>query len=177
MKPRHSPPPLDLDEAAEFFGGLIPDGWFTEPVQITYDDVEILVIGRLPEPETSSDEGDVDLCAAAVRVHRESTKDVRIAVAAEAEKHFERKVAWGARCGGVGLLFTHLSVPAMTRLRLSQRLVLDTLVDGGVARSRSDALSWCVTMVERNLDTWLEDLRGALRDVQEVRNRGPRGSG
>ena len=183
MKQRQRPPPLDLDKAAGFFGGLIPDGWFSEPVQITYDEVEILVVGRLPEPsgdagvaDDADDADDADLCAAAIRVHRESTKEARIAIAAHAETRFRRKVAWGTRCGDVGLLFTHLSVPAMTRLRLSQRLVLDTLVDAGVARSRSDALSWCVTMVERNLDTWLEDLRGALTHVEEARSRGPEGS-
>ena len=72
------------------------------------------------------------------------------------------------------MVFTHLSVPAMTRLRLEERTVLDTLVASGVARSRSDALAWCVRLVGRNIDEWLEELREALEAVEDVRRRGPR---
>jgi hypothetical protein len=61
----------------------------------------------------------------------------------------------------------------MTRLRQSERQVLDTLVDGGVARSRSDALAWCVRLVGANSGTWLADLRAALRTVEQVRGEGP----
>ena len=43
----------------------------------------------------------------------------------------------------------------MTRLRQPQRMVLDTLVDAGVARSRSDALAWCVRLVGQHEDDWL----------------------
>ena len=43
----------------------------------------------------------------------------------------------------------------MTRLRQPQRLVLDTLVDAGVARSRSDALAWCVRLVGQHEEDWL----------------------
>ena len=35
----------------------------------------------------------------------------------------------------------------MTRLRQPERLVLDTLVAAGVARSRSEALAWSVRLV------------------------------
>ena len=71
-------------------------------------------------------------------------------------------------------MFTTISVPVMTRLRQSERLVLDTLVDAGVARSRSDALAWCVRLVGQHEDSWLADLREALRHVEEVRSAGPR---
>jgi hypothetical protein len=70
-------------------------------------------------------------------------------------------------------MFTTLSVPVMTRLRQPQRLVLDTLVDAGVARSRSEALAWCVRLVGEHEDSWLADLREALRHVQQVRSEGP----
>ncbi len=169
MQGRRRPPPLDAHQAEAFFSERIPAEWFVEPVEITFDDVEILVVGRLPEDGSPEAERD------SIGDHRESTREARMAIAAEAEATFGRRVAWGARRGDTGLLFTHLTVPAMTRLRLSQRLVLDTLVDGGVARSRSDALSWCVRMVERNLDEWLEELRAALTHVEEVRRRGPDG--
>jgi len=61
----------------------------------------------------------------------------------------------------------------MTRLRQPERLVLDTLVDAGVARSRSDALAWAVALVGEHAGTWLDDLRGAMSAVDELRTRGP----
>jgi hypothetical protein len=66
-----------------------------------------------------------------------------------------------------------LSVPVMTRLRQRDRLVLDTLVDAGVARSRSDALAWCVRLVGKHSDDWLGQLREAMRTVEQVRDAGP----
>jgi hypothetical protein len=70
-------------------------------------------------------------------------------------------------------LFTHLAVPVMTRLRQPERQVLDTLVEAGVARSRSDALAWCVRLVGRNTQTWLDELRTAVAQVEQVRAQGP----
>src|SRR5216117_3924042 len=73
-----------------------------------------------------------------------------IAIAREAEHRFRKKVSWGATCGDLTELFTTLSIPVMTRLRMPQREVLDTLVNAGVARSRSHALAWCVKLVAEN---------------------------
>ncbi len=84
-----------------------------------------------------------------------------------------RRIAWGATCGERREIFTSLSVPVMTRLRQRDRLVLDTLVDAGVARSRSDALAWCVRLVGKNADDWLGQLRDAVRTVEQVRDAGP----
>jgi hypothetical protein len=61
----------------------------------------------------------------------------------------------------------------MTRLRQPERQVLDTLVDAGVARSRSEALGWCVRLVAEHADTWLTELRTAMETVGELRQRGP----
>ena len=61
----------------------------------------------------------------------------------------------------------------MTRLRLAERRVLDTLVEAGVARSRSHALAWCVRLVGEKQEEWLGDLREALKTVEQVRERGP----
>lgn len=94
-------------------------------------------------------------------------------IAREAEHRFERKVAWGAQVGGTRQVWTNLSVPVMTRLRQRERLVLDTLVDSGVARSRSDALAWCVRLVGRNTEEWLGELRTAMESVERVRAAGP----
>jgi hypothetical protein len=61
----------------------------------------------------------------------------------------------------------------MTRLRMQERAVLDTLIDAGVARSRSEALAWCVRLVGRNEAEWMDRLRQALVAVEEARSAGP----
>ena len=158
--------PADIEE---WFNAQLPAEWFST-VTITSDRDEVLVVGTL----TDTDEGESEAaCVERVKQFREDTRQHRITVAAAAEQRFQRKVSWGARCGDVGVLFTHLSIPAMTRLRIQERRVLDTLVEGGVARSRSDALAWCVRLVGRNLDDWLDELRTALGKVEEVRRQAP----
>jgi hypothetical protein len=171
-------------EIQAWFAGRLPDEWFTEPAEVIADREEITVVGTLPAPEAVSGQGDEDLAEAIraaaegrIRRFREQTRDERIEIAREAEQRFRRKVAWGARCAGHDEMFTTLSVPVMTRLRQSERRVLDTLVDAGVARSRSDALAWCVRLTGEHADTWLAELRDALRRVEEVRSQGPAGSG
>jgi hypothetical protein len=169
-------------EVQAWFAGRLPDDWFTEPAEVIVDREEISVVGTLPAPEAvRSDDDAADAIRAAaegrIRRFREQTRDQRIEIAREAEQRFRRKVAWGARCAGHDEMFTTLSVPVMTRLRQSERRVLDTLVDAGVARSRSDALAWCVRLTGEHADTWLAELRDALRRVEEVRSQGPAGSG
>jgi hypothetical protein len=75
------------------------------------------------------------------------------------------------------VLFTHLAVPVMTRLRQPERQVLDTLVDAGVARSRADALAWCVRLVGKHAEEWLTELREAMEKVEQVRAQGPESAG
>ena len=106
--------------------------------------------GRSRRPRPTKDASDAERSAAVdgrIKAFREDTRDQRIAIAREAEHRFGRKVAWGVDCDGRRALFTHLSVPVMTRLRQPERQVLDTLVDAGVARSRSEALAWAVRLV------------------------------
>lgn len=163
------------DSIKGWLKGQIPSGWWTE-MSVAYDRDEILTTGRLPEPEfdeSDSDELRRQALVARIEAFREETRSQRIAIARRAESRFERKVSWGVSCGEVDETFTTLSVPAMTRLRLSERQVLDTLVDVGAARSRSDALAWCVRLVEKNQEEWLAELRTALEEVHAVRNRGP----
>ena len=64
-------------------------------------------------------------------------------------------------------------VAEVTRLRQDERRVLDTLVDSGVARSRSEALAWCVTLVGEHADEWLANLRTAMSEVDKLRAQGP----
>ncbi len=159
-------------EIQAWFAGRLPDEWFTEPAEVTVDREEITIIGTLAAPEAE------DAAVAAegrVKRFREDTRARRVEMAREAERKFGRKVAWGARCGDLSEMFTTLSVPVMTRLRQSERRVLDTLVDAGVARSRSDALAWCVRLTGEHADAWLAELRDALRKVEEVRSQGPQG--
>ena len=168
-----APPPVDRAEVAGWFAGRLPDGWFTGPVELLVDRDEITVVGPLPEP----DAGDGDPAAArAGRISRfrEDTREQRMAIADAAQERYGRSVAWGASCGDVREVFTNLSVPVMTRLRQRERLVLDTLVDAGVARSRSEALVWAVRLVGQHAEEWLGELRDAMTSVEEVRARGPR---
>jgi hypothetical protein len=159
-----------------WFAGRLPDGWFTGAPQVTTDRDEIQVVGALPEPELPPDASpDARSGAFEARIQgfREDTRGQRMAIADEAQRRFGRKISWGAACGDRRQLFTTLSVPAMTRLRLPERQVLDTLVEAGVARSRSHALAWCVRLVADRQEDWLADLREALGRVQEVRGEGP----
>jgi hypothetical protein len=165
-------PPVERAEVAGWFTGRLPDAWFAGPVELTIDRDEITVVGTLPEPEAG--EGN-PAAARAGRIarFREDTRQERMAIADAAQERYGRSVAWGAACGDDREVFTTLSVPVMTRLRQPERLVLDTLVDAGVARSRSEALAWAVRLVGRNADAWLGELRAAMASVEEVRGRGP----
>jgi hypothetical protein len=164
-------------EIRAWFAGRLPDEWFTEPAEVIVDREEILVTGTLPEPEGQSEDAAAATAAAEGRIKRfrEDTRTRRIEIAREAERRFGRKVGWGASCGTVTEVFTNVSVPVMTRLRQPERRVLDTLVDAGVARSRSDALAWCVRLTGEHTDAWLAELRDALRKVEEVRAQGTTG--
>ena len=169
-------PPVDRSEVAGWFAGRLPDGWFTGPADITVDRDEIVVIGTLPEPDAG--EGDAAAARAGrISRFREDTREERMAIADDAQARYGRSVAWGAACGDERQLFTNLSVPVMTRLRQPERLILDTLVDAGVARSRSEALAWAVRLVGQHAEEWLSQLREAMSSVEEVRARGPQFGG
>ena len=159
-----------------WFAGRLPEGWFEGPPQVTVDRDEILVVGRLAPPDLPEGAEPATRAAAEegrVQRFREETREQRMRLADEAERRFGRKVAWGAQAGERQYTFTSLAIPVMTRLRQSERQVLDTLVESGVARSRSDALAWCVRLVGRHSSDWLADLRASLEAVQRVRSQGP----
>ncbi|WP_275888121.1 hypothetical protein [Nocardioides houyundeii] len=159
------------DDAAQWFAGRLPDGWFDE-VTVTSDREEILVVGTLTQEAAG---GEVSGAAVEGRISRfrADTRDERIEIAREAEERYQRKVSWGVRLGDVEALFTHVAAPVMTRLRQPERQVLDTLVDAGVARSRSDALAWSVRLVGEHADEWLGQLRDAMSEVDKLRGQGP----
>ncbi len=181
------------DQAAQaWFNARIPSSWFEGPVETVVDAEEILVAGTLADPPATPGVAASPATAAAsgapaagadplpdivraawIKRFREETRASRMAVAAEAEGLFGRKVSWAVDSGGSRTAFTTVSVPVMTRLRQPERIVLDTLVEAGVARSRSDALAWCVRLVGRHQGEWIRDLQGALVHVHKVRSEGP----
>jgi hypothetical protein len=167
-------------EVAAWFTGRLSDDWFNSPLDVQVDDDEILIVGTLPQVELEADSSQQEQStaeAARISRFREETRAARMRIANEGQVTYGRTVSWGARCGSTERLFTTASVPVMTRLRISQRSVLDTLIDAGVARSRSEALAWCVELVGRNEDKWIADLRAAFEHVEAVRDRGPKSSG
>ncbi|MGW4066982.1 hypothetical protein [Nocardia grenadensis] len=179
----------DAADAADWFTGRLPGDWFTGSPAIEIDRDEIVVVGELPLPaaedEPASDAtggGDETTRTVpeatkqgAVARFRETTRPARMQIADEAQQRYGRSVAWGVSVDGERILFTHLAVPVMTRLRQPERKVLDTLVDAGVARSRADALAWTVKLAGEHTQSWLEELRTAMRKVDDLRAEGPQG--
>lgn len=172
----------EQQELLAWLEGRLPEAWFAGAPEVTVDREEIVVLGEVAPPEgyeaTEGPEGTDDAAASEaakgrISRFREETREERIAIAREAEHRFGRKVAWAVRCGPVEQVFTHLAVPVMTRLRQPQRQVLDTLVEAGVARSRADALAWCVRLVGEHTEDWLGQLRDAMTSVQQLREQGP----
>lgn len=148
------------NDITEYFSDRVPKGWFEGDPAVEWDDEEILCTGVLPPA------GEVD-------GFRESSRTERIAIAVEAEARFGRKVSWGVTRGGATTMFTTQSTPVESHLRFRERAVLETLIDAGVAGSRSEALSWCVKLVGRHEVEWLDELREALTGVEQVRSGGP----
>jgi hypothetical protein len=170
---------MSTDELRGWFAGRIPDDWFTGPLEVTADREEVLVIGELAEAKAAKGAGEAEVAAAResrIDGFREDTRAARMRIAEEAQHRFQRHVSWGVRIGGETRHFTTAAIPVMTRLRMRERGVLDTLVDAGVARSRSEALAWCVRLVGDNESAWIDKLRGALGAVQEARGEGPKPS-
>jgi hypothetical protein len=157
----------------------VPGDWFEGSPEITIDDDEVQVVGALAPPALPDGAGEDEVRVAEqarISGFREDTRAARMRIADEAQPAFRRTVSWGAVCGGSTVLFTTAGVPVMTRLRMSERRVLDTLIDAAVARSRSEALAWCVRLVAEHEADWIRELRDAMEAVQEVRKRGPRGA-
>jgi hypothetical protein len=166
----------EQERVTGWFAGRLPADW--QPAEITIDREEITVVLTTPDVELDEDLGGSAAALAEARAgraaaFREDTREQRMEIAQEAQHRFERKVSWGVVLGERRELWTHVAAPVMTRLRQPQRLVLDTLVDAGVARSRADALAWCVRLVGQHEGDWLAQLREAMNAVADVRAQGP----
>jgi hypothetical protein len=168
--------PLESERVRGWLIGRLPSDWFVGEPEVSIDRDEILVVGTIPAPQQGDDVTPAARSAAEegrIKQFREDTRERRIEIARELEHSTRRKVAWGVHCGDTTKIFTSLSAPVMTRLRQPERQVLDTLVDAGVARSRSDALAWCVKLVAQHSENWLGELREAMARVEDVRRAGP----
>jgi hypothetical protein len=168
------------DEALErvrgWFTGRVPEEWQETPVEVLVDREEIIVGLSIADVELAEGaaEAEVDQARAGrAKAFREDTRGRRMAIAEEAQRRYDRTVSWRVTVGERTELFTHVAAPVMTRLKQPQRQVLDTLVEAGVARSRSDALAWCVRLVGQHEDDWLGELRQAMTAVADVRAKGP----
>jgi hypothetical protein len=166
------------EQVRGWFLGRLPQEWQSSTPEIVVDREEVTVTLTVPDVDLGPDAAEAELTearAGRAKGFREETRATRMEIAREAEQRLQRKVSWGVTVGDRRELFTHLAVPVMTRLRQPQRRVLDTLIDAGVARSRSEALAWCVRLVGQNADDWLAELREAMTQVADVRERGPAG--
>ncbi|GAB3675939.1 hypothetical protein [Angustibacter aerolatus] len=164
------------DEVRGWLTGRLPQEWTQTAPEVTVDKDEITVVVHVDAPQLPEAAGEPEQAAAAAgraTSWRESTRRQRMAIADETEHRYGRKVAWGVVVGEHRELFTHLAVPVMTRLRQPERQVLDTLVASGVARSRAEALVWCVRLTGRHAEAWLGELREAMTAVDAVRAKGP----
>ncbi|MFT7650674.1 MAG: hypothetical protein ACI8Y4_005448 [Candidatus Poriferisodalaceae bacterium] len=177
------PVPVTHDELRAWFIGSLPDDWFEGPVELAFDRDEIIATGALAAPSLGDqasaddvpDRNDDQQVAEQARIasFRADTRARRVSVAERAEALYERKVTWGASCGDTTTLFTTAKVPVMTRLNFEDRATLDTLIDAGVARSRAEALAWCVQLVADNEGAWIAELREAMSNVEQARAKGP----
>ena len=165
------------EELQGWFAGRLTGGWFTGPPEVRTDREEILVVGELADVEMGKDASDAARAAARdsrVEAFREESREARMEIAQDAQHRFDRVVSWGVRVGGEERLFTTLAMPVMTRLRMTGRRTLDTLVAAGVARSRAEALAWCVKLVAEHEAEWITGLQEALQAVDKRRAEGPR---
>ncbi len=160
-------PQPTAEELLAWFTDALPDGWFSSGPHLRHDADEILVTGDLGEPGAGLDPEQQ------IVAFREATRDQRMEIADRAQTQFCRVVSWGVECGDAQVLFTTLNAPAMTRLRLDERAVLDSLIEGGIARSCSEALAWCVRLVGQHESDWIAELAEALEEVRRVRDAGP----
>ena len=164
----------ESDEIKGWVAGRVPADWFEGAPDVSVDREEILVVGALkPAKVEGSDDAQKAAAAGRVKQHREDTREKRMQISDEAERRFDRPISWGVKVGDKTYLFTHMSIPVMTRLRQKERQVLDSLVDAGVARSRSEAVAWCIRLVDQHESDWLKELREAMSKVAQVRSGGP----
>jgi hypothetical protein len=96
----------DVSQIQGWFAGRLPDGWFSG-AEISVEDDQIVVLGKLPEDGLPGDEAQREgFAAGRIGRFRAETRRHRIGIAREAEERFGKHVTWGATLGGVTKRFT-----------------------------------------------------------------------
>lgn len=170
---QHDPVSVTEETLRSWFAGNLPDDWFTNPVTVIFDRDEIIVTGDLAVPKLAKGDDKELASAERIKAFREQTREQRMAIADRAQHEFERRVSWAVTCGDLEAAYTTASVPVMSRLHIEERAVLDTLIEAGVARSRSEAVAWAVRLVGDNEADWIGRVREAMAEVDAVRDSGP----
>lgn len=151
-----------------------PANLLAEPPEIAIYDDEAVIVLPLVTAELDDGLGDEQRRAAErnlIAQRREETRPWRMKQARELQSKLGRSVAWGMRAGASEALFSTRSVPVMTRLGRTERDVLDTLVAAGVADTRSAALAYAVRAFAAEHTDWLDEVREAIAQVDQVRGR------
>src|ERR1700761_5482794 len=112
---RHQAGQPEAGDAADWFAGRLPDAWFDGDPTVVVDREEITVIGKLPDAD--GEEESEARASGRVSRFREETRSERMNIADEAQDRYGRKVSWGVEVGDERILFTHIAVPVMTRLK------------------------------------------------------------
>ena len=151
----------------------LPSSLMVEPPHIKAYRDEIVIMLHLGSPPSS--EGDSEQQQSAeqemIAQQREMSRPMRMKLAKQLQKRLGKTVSWGMRAGASEMLFTTRTVPVMTRLGRAEREVLDTLVAAGVAETRSSALAYTVRTFALEHVEWLNEVREAIEQVEQVRSR------
>jgi len=165
---------VKINELQSWLQERAPANLLAGPPEIAIYDDEVVIV--LPIVTSELDDG---LADHEQRAHeralivrrREETRPWRMKQAREIQSKLGRAVAWGMRAGESEALFSTRSVPVMTRLGRTERDVLDTLVAAGVADTRSAALAYAVRAFAAEHSDWLDEVREAIAQVDQVRSR------
>jgi hypothetical protein len=152
----------------------VPAHLLAAPPDIAVYDDEAVIVLPLVVAEPGAALSDEERRAAErnlIARRREETRPWRMKLARELQPKLGRSVAWGMRAGGSEALFSTRSAPVMTRLGRAERDVLDTLVAAGVADTRSAALAYAVRAFAAEHADWLDEVRDAIAQVEQVRAR------
>ena len=150
---------------------------FRRRPEVTVDREKITVVGTLAVPDLAEGASDAERAAAlrgriegVPRGHpRQAHRDT-----SSSTEHRTAKVAWASRSTG-SVLFTTLSVPAMTRLR---RPSAPCSTPGRRRRREvADALAWCVKLVGKHSDGGSRSCAPAMRRSRGSAVRAPRETG
>ena len=159
-----------------WFAGRLPDEWTAagEP-ELTVDREEVTVVITIAEPELADDadgptraEAVAGASAGSARTPRATHRDrprgrapVRTkGCVGRAGRRPDRAVHSSRRPG-----HDPVASARTTCARHPRR--------AGVARSRADALAWCVRLVGQHTDDWLAKSRAAIADVERLHAEGP----